>query len=1000
MQKKHFALLLAIALFLALSGCIDSLSAEQRQYCLSLTEKSYAFVPECKDEKQCFSQLEKSLFAFDQSVFGSETQSRLYSYKNSVASSWLSFNNARQNISNVHGICSGNKSLAGLIPELNDLTYNMSKAFEHADSANRESFAILVLEHESLEKENIGLAKEEPLFTDFALLSAELAEISSPSKCEGTESYACFYISQANGFAGLAAQTGFGQAIVSETNIFGLAQPHSSKIADYVKANLKIPFIESVLPSFIQYLSTMFTAGNAIGALEKVPAFQFLQSYNAFMGTGNSCVSKFSALLEQDALHRKGLAQRNSELEKSVSQGISAARQKISLFTSEEYSGFDREFFQKLYSGLGQESAVSAQKYSMRDFGELSDYAEGRLSGIEQSLAELQGRDALHMLSLGEKASSLKQLNLEIAELQKNVDYLGTEIIDGLVLACTERQSFIEKQLETAQLPEEYLSKAADLKARAKFRISLFSKAKAIGEKLFQCSEMIAEFERFSLALDDLEAYELYEESSLEGCFSFLESAFKNSEPAGINLEDFLLRYHELTGIEKPYEDVSAVKRVCVSLEAGVTAFIRQQGIISGIEESYSLSSKILPALENAESKGLISPAKMKSLKSQKAHFDGFFQDGKLAIEKALPVMLDLAKSLAEYAALLQESLEQSVLPFITENARISTLYSQEFGEIAQVSIENGFFRLPGPIALYIPFDGNIGAKTMPTSPSITSFTGDGKTLSIGLDCLPEGKTMLSFYTGNGWQEAETAPPLPEIAATPETQAEENSSQEDAEKILEGISSLESEISSAEETLSLLEGMFSNVSDEEIISAKYVLPISRAELAKIRLNLNSLKSFLEKKQLDDFRLLLEQGDAAGAMEKAGGFSAKLQESISAAKSAGSRLVQALDAIKEDAAVSFNLAAEQFNTNPGGEQARETLEKSERLLLDGSYLESIASSKGASALMALAPAGNNLNLPLLAIPFAACAALVLFVRFRKEKSSRQKEDLVQRIESNW
>ena len=1001
MRKKSTALLLAIALLLALSGCIDSLSAEQRQLCLSLTEKSYAFVPECKDEKQCFGLLEKNLFDFDQSVFSAKAQSRLYSYKNNAASSWLHFNRARQSISNVHGICQGNKSLAGLLQELNDLTFNLSTAFESADSANRESFAILLLEHEGLEAEGIALAKEEPLFNDFALLSENLNQISSPSKCASTESYACFYSSQAESFASLVAQTGFEKNIVSETNIFGLLQPNSSKIAEYVQANLKIPFIESVLPSFVSYLSTLFTAGNAMNALEKVPAFQFLQAYSNFMGTGNSCLSKFSGMMEQDALHRKELMQRNSGLEKKAVAGIEAARQKISLLLSEKYSGFDQAFFQKLYSGLGQESTVSAQKYSMRDFGELSAQAETELSELEQRLADLQNRDALHLLSLGEKTALLKQLNLEITALQQNTDYLGEEIIGGLILICGERHSFMEKQLESAQLPGEYYSKASDLKARAEFKLGLFSKAATSEEKLLQCSEMVEEFSKFSLALEDFEAYEIYEETSLGQCFSFLETAFKNGKSSGISLDDFLLRYHALTGIEKPYSDISAVKRICVSLEADMKAFIRQQATVSSTEESFSLSSKMLSALEIAESKGLLTAQKMKTLKSQKAYFDGFFQEGKLNLEKALPILPDLGKSLAEYASLLKEALEQAIIPFIEQNASISRLQGQGplNEEITEITIDNPFHPITGPLTLYIPFDGNLGAKTA-SSPNILSFTGDGKTISIDLNGMPQGKTVLRLSNGTTAEETKPIEQPPEIQQIQEQPAQENAGSEKVSEISKSISLLEAEISTAEETLAFLEGVFSKVSDEEIISAKYILPISRAEIDKLRLNLNSLKSFLGKKQLQDFKELAEKGDFATALKKSEGFSAQLEENALAAKNISSRLNTALNAIKEDAVASFNSAAGQFNQNPNSPEAKEKLEKAEKFLLDGSYLESITASKNATALMALPSAQNSLNLAILAIPIAACAGLVLFVRLKKEKNAKQKQELVQRIESNW
>jgi len=107
----------------------------------------------------------RQILFFGQGVFSNELQERLYSYKNNVALSWLYFNNARQSISKIHGICNGNSDIAALPFNLNELNHNMGKAFEFSSRANNESFAIILLEYSNLETTALILQKKS-LFND------------------------------------------------------------------------------------------------------------------------------------------------------------------------------------------------------------------------------------------------------------------------------------------------------------------------------------------------------------------------------------------------------------------------------------------------------------------------------------------------------------------------------------------------------------------------------------------------------------------------------------------------------------------------------------------------------------------------------------------------------------------------------------------------------------------------------------------------------------------
>jgi len=98
--------------------------------------------------------------------------------------------------------------------------------------------------------------------------------------------------------------------------------------------------------------------------------------------------------------------------------------------------------------------------------------------------------------------------------------------------------------------------------------------------------------------------------------------------------------------------------------------------------------------------------------------------------------------------------------------------------------------------------------------------TRDGKTLSIDLNGMPLGKTVLRFSSGITAEEAKAIEQQPETQQLQEQTASENPNSGAVSGISKSISMLEAEISTAEETLAALEGLFSKVSDEEIISAK------------------------------------------------------------------------------------------------------------------------------------------------------------------------------------
>jgi len=905
-------------LLLILSGCIDSLSASQRLQCLDLTEKSYSFVPECASQEKCFSLLQKNLFDFDHDSLNPESVERLNAYKNNVAQSWLYFNKARKNISEIHSLCKQNTGISPLLFHLNELTHNMAKAFEFSDNANRESFAFLLLEHSSLKEEDIELAKEEPLFNDFALIAGNLNDLSL-KECPRNKSYACLFLSQTKSFEQLVERTGFEQKIVSEANIFQVLESNTDSIGQYLESSIGIPFIAAGFPSFIAFLANASTTSTAMPGLESMPSFEFMQAYAGFMGIENSALKEFSKIVRNNALHRKDLIQGNNELEEKAEQGIFKTRQSIEQLLTSSYSSFDQNFFQSLYTGLGQETGVGAQQYSIQDFGQLSNQANSKLVLLEQELKDIKHDSALGTISLGQKAFSLKKLNNELSFLQENISYLSNEVVEGLLVLCNERASFTEQSLEDSELPPSNTALVSDLKARAKFKLAEFRNAKSTEQSLIKCSQMVEQFDLFSAALKDFEQYQLEKELSLSQCFFYLESIFKISSP--FSLDDFKLRFHELNAIEKPYPDLACVQRNCLSIKQDLETFLKSKPAVNKLEENFSLAQDLLLTIKAANKDSeVISLKKISSLESELDKFSDFFYKEELALEKALPVLPDLEESLQEFVSLLEE-------------------------QLAIASPE------PDSIEINLP--------------------------EIDSEPIEESAEEL-----------------------PEPVLDNNSFEEDALALSEKINLASSKIEVAEETLAVLEELFSKVQDSDLVSAKYLPPISRTELDKLRLKISNLKSFLSKKQFGEFEDFLEKGLFSQALEKVGSFEEELGLNILEGASISQRLETSLESIKEDAIVSYNSAAELFNKGLGNSQTEEKLEEAKKALLEGNYLEAIASSKNAASSIPQISSVPNFEVPIFAWPIAVGSVLVFAVRFKKKEKGKQKEELVKRIEKNW
>jgi len=746
---KAVGLLAAICLLLLFSGCTQKMSIENRLLCLDLTERSYAFVPNCETEEQCFSLLEQRLFNFNSAVFSPAVQSELYYYKNDVALSWLYFNRAKNNISEVHSICNGEKGLSSLSGELNMLMHNLYKAFEFSDKANKRSFTILLLESANLQEQDINLAKEEPLFSDFVLLNNNLNDLASGNSCSSS-TYACFYLNEVLAFQQLAERTGFEVRLVNEVTVFDLLQNHKEQVASYAKRAFPIPFLGDVLPAFIVYFNDYIKVSEALDRLQGFPSFQFLQSYNQFMGENNSALQRFSQLMQSSARHRMELLERNKLLEKQLDTKLAASERYLNSLLSKHYASFDENFFPELYAELGQNRGIAAQKYSIQDLSQLSQKGREELSRLRAEFTELQQQDFLGKLTIGKKTFALKELNNEADLLQENLNYLSSEAVSGLLVLCNERIALIEEKLAAAALPKEYLVQTADLRARTAFKLKQFKNAIETEQKLLYCKSAVVEFNRFSLSLQDYQEYRLQEKLDLEQCLSFLKTVF--DFPNQIDLSDFTLRFHQLQSIEKPYQDLAQVKRLCSSLSQDLESFLRKHGLIKAIEQDFATASGLLEAfgLINARDSSIASNSELNSFRIRFNNFSSFFSDNALLLDKALPVLSELQQGLQEFVFELEEATTNAIISFAERNyvLSIEQLPGPNPVEVVSLRVSNPFRPIKKPLALEIPFSNSVGSLLNAT-PNVLGIRSNSRKLLLDLNSLPRSETLAEFSTAN-----------------------------------------------------------------------------------------------------------------------------------------------------------------------------------------------------------------------------------------------------------
>lgn len=702
MKKFVFLLLLFFLLF----GCVQ-LDSRQKLLCLDLVSYSYTSVPECNTQEECFAVAENELFGFDVKVFSSPVQEDISSFKNSLAKSWLYSNKAKAVAREIQGICSSNDH--SLLPsKANELNFFVVKAFEEIEAMNSKAFSVLVLEASALEREEVELVSEEPLFDSFVEYNNALNELSDPKGFE-SDSFVSKYYSSSQKFQDLSESIGLKEQYVAEVGVLDLVDKYDDFVVSKIfQKNAFVVQIKEAVSSIVSAVKDARSLSNSVSLLEKIQAFNVFEGIDSFSGLDNSVASKFALLLRKDSESRKELLERNSFLKKEIISLINSSNSGISSLSFEELSFFDEKFLSEMFSLFGEKSAIQVTRYEFSSISGFQKEAGEKLAVLKNRFNLLESEIFLDSVSLGKEAFELKEIYSELKYLDESIAFVDEEVVSGVEGLCNSRVGFLEKEIESLSVSENSLSNALDLKLRLKQRISNYSSLER-KEKLAQCKIILEDFELLKENVQEITYFEENFNSSTEKCISSLDSFFGSS----IDLSTYFQEYSSIKKLKQPFINPVQVFEQCAYLEKKVKEKALQDNIVKDIISNYFSSKQYLSDLQvlNFLDSGIVSDSLLSSYKRDFESLEEFFSSSSINFEKALPELNHLSLMLLEQNFLLKEEILEKTSKYLEKHFLSSSSSIQEIvsnknaNSSVRLSISNPFAHsIEESLSLKIPW--------------------------------------------------------------------------------------------------------------------------------------------------------------------------------------------------------------------------------------------------------------------------------------------------------
>jgi archaellum component FlaC len=681
--------------------------------CLDLTSYDATYIPKCTTMQKCFELVEKNLFKFPSEHLSLQTRNVLNHYKTHLAKSWLHYNEAIEYLEEIRDACR-KKDFDSALDKADDFRYEIERAFEESDNALSASFGIILWEKENLEKQDVNMVKEEPLYATYVKLSDNARQIFSENYL-GLDNYASNYRRVVGNVEKMRIFTNAEPELIgrkSSAELFLEFLPFS--LTYYANSHniIYYPVLSVAVNEYVELIKESETANELLTSLEKEKPDEFLRLLSDITGPKHSLASEFVKLVKEDALNRAFLNAELASIEKALEKKISEAKQSAEFFKSKALSYADENFMFNLQSLLNEPLAVSFEVLAFTSLADASKRAEVEIAAIESEFLDVKQDASSGRVTLGSRAAKLKGLNLRIEYIANSLDKLK-ESFYVLLDRCNKEVLSTDSSIpELILLKEKYINASAE-------------------KKLAYCSEFVEQ--KAIIKQNQMQRQE--NESKLEAttCYEKLKVLIHF-----VGDDSLIQRYNKLL-------DTNDVIQECNAILSAAEVYIREHYNISEIEELFKEVRGYNTYLEKFTSRR----------NKQFYELSSFFRSDRLMLEKAMPHINTLrwnitklhADILQKTATFLAEYVKQhySLKAFPLAELELSNTGTQkEVHARFILSFENPLLEFQHAFSIELPV-ASAGCSTISKSPNISSISFSDKTLTLNLKYLPKGRSFVEL---------------------------------------------------------------------------------------------------------------------------------------------------------------------------------------------------------------------------------------------------------------
>lgn len=710
MKQKMIVLFCLFTLFFLLLGCTE-MTRSEKNLCIKLASKSYAFLPNCTTENSCFDEVGE-LF---KTKLNYNDESYLYEIQNHVARSWYFYNESLKEQKLIVKYCN-NSDGVNAAGSINQAQFLISESFYELDQAMKKSFILIAKKENELTNKEIDQIKEEKIYLDLIELRQILSELDSGAT--NSDTYTSYYSKKANDFAKSSASKGF--EIIVEKTPFWIE--HFDTINNTIlkeigiKNQANFPFMEDIIPYLIYQAETLFYKKQSLLALQNFPIYEFMKLYSDLGGNKNSALKRFADLINRISVNENELNDKIENLWKITEKNILIANELI--LKEKEINEFSK----------------ISEKLILQTIN-LNKNSNESLIKIKEEYLTLKEKKTLSNLSKGEELKKLNFFDEELNKLIIDLKFNQNGFEEKLIKACKEEAK--KKEYENNYESNEINQLIQDIQ----FFSSRVTNTNG-RECLLACTELMEKKEILNIALKNYALFESQKKDSAKNCLAFLEKIFQYEQ---INEQKFLFEELKKTQINKDNLEEFNIK--CNLIQEKVKKYLSEETTYKNILQEYLNSKKNLLQLEKIYfySNQKETLTQINSYENKLKSFEEYFNEKEILFEKIASLKETILEKLMKINQELNKIVKEKTIEFIQEtiiikkiNQSIIILNEPNYSEHLLI-IENPFEEIVEEIYLKI----NTQINSFQTAHECIDYV---KNDLIKINCLPKGKITANFF--------------------------------------------------------------------------------------------------------------------------------------------------------------------------------------------------------------------------------------------------------------